>query len=730
MSFRPKGEILNYLKSQRFLVACAPRNDKVGAFFKGLSVYIVLAIAILAVFWQVKDHDFINLDDNLYITENPHVQAGLTIENVKWAFTTTHAPYWHPLTWLSHMLDIRLFGLKAGGHHAVNVLFHIANTLLLFLILGRMTKARWQSAFVAALFALHPLHVESVAWVAERKDVLSTLFWMLTMWAYAYYRESPGYRRYLLVIVAFTLGLMSKPMLVTLPFVLLLLDFWPLGRLRPAKDAGKESRHTARPEDPVRKKRKGAVVPVVKAADWEERPISPLRWTVLRPLLLEKAPLLVLAALSSVITIINQQKVMASLQALPVDARIANALVSYVKYLGMMVWPIDLAVFYPHPHNQPVWLVLGAALALAVVTFLVIRKANRFPYLCIGWLWYLGTLVPVIGLFQAGPQEMADRFTYVPMIGVLIMVAWGIPDSLRNWGHRKIVLGAVAGITILTCAGLTRGQVQLWRDSITLFAHTLKVTTGNYITHNNMGTALSDQGKIEEAITHYRSALRIAPRYAKAWNNLGIAYEASDRSAKAIEVYQEALRLDPNDAETWSNLGSAYGKSGQSAKAIEAIEQALRIDPTYDEAWNNLGNAYGRNGETAKAIEALQKAIRINPRQTRAWNNLGIAYAESGRTAEAIEAFQRSLGIKPGQADVWSNLAVAYRKRGRTTKAIEAYREALRINPRYVNALFGLGTALAESGQAGEAEEMHRRLRTLDPAAAEEFSRRVPLPVK
>jgi tetratricopeptide (TPR) repeat protein len=695
-----------------------------------ISVCIVLTIAILAVYWQVKDHAFINLDDNLYVTENPHVQAGLTIENLKWAFTTTQLPYWHPVTWLSHMLDVQIFGLKAGGHHLVNVFFHIANTLLLLLVLQRMTKTLWRSAFVAALFALHPLHVESVAWVAERKDVLSTLFWILTMGAYAYYRESPGYRRYLLVIVAFTLGLMSKPMLVTLPFVLLLLDFWPLGRLQPAKDAGKDSRHAAHPEDLVRKKRKGAVVSAAKTTEREEWPITPLRWTVLRPLLLEKAPFLALAAFSSVITIINQQMAMASLQALPVDTRIANALVSYVKYIGMMIWPLDLAVFYPHPYKQPAWLVLGAFIALVAATFLILRKTNRFPYLGVGWLWYIGTLLPVIGLFQAGPQEMADRFTYVPMVGVLIMAAWGIPDALKNWSRRKTALGALAGIAILACAGLTWGQVQLWRDSITLFAHTLKVTTGNYITHNNMGTALSDQGRIEEAIAHYRSALRIAPRYVKAWNNLGIAYEASDQSAKAIETYQEALRLDPNDAETLNNLGSAYGKSGQTAKAIETIEQALRINPMYDEAWNNLGNTYGGNGETAKAIEALQKAIRINPRYAKAWNNIGIAYAESGRNVEAIEAFQRCLHIKPGQADVWSNLAVAYRKHGQTAKAIEAYREALRINPRYVKALFGMGVASIESGQTSEVGDIYRKLRTLDPSAAEEFSRRMPLPGK
>ena len=661
-----------------------------------LSICIVLAIAILAVFLQVKDHAFITLDDTLCVTENPHVQAGLTIENLKWAFTTTHAPYWHPLTWLSHMLDVQLFGLKAGGHHLMNVFFHIANTLLLFLVLRRMTKTLWRSAFVAALFALHPLHVESVAWVTERKDVLSTLFWILTVGAYTYYAERPGYRRYLLVLVCFVLGLMSKPMLVILPFVLLLLDFWPIGRLQPAKHAGPDSLNSVRPQDPPRKKRKSADIATAKAADREEWLLYPLRWRVIRPLLVEKVPLLVFAALSSVITIINQQRAMVSLQAMPVDARIANALVSYVKYIGMMIWPFDLAVFYPHPDKQPVWLVLGAALALAAVTFLVIRKTNRFPYLGVGWLWYLGTLLPVIGLFQAGSQEMADRFTYVPMVGILIMVAWGIPDSLKKWGHRKTALGILSGIAILACAVLTWAQVQLWRDSITLFSHTLKVTRDNFIAHNNMGTALSDQGKIEEAITHYRSALRIAPGYDEAWNN----------------------------------LGSAYGKSGQTAKAIEAIRQALRINPEYDVAWNNLGNAYGGNGETAKAIEALQQAIRINSMYTKAWNNIGIAYAESGRTDEAIEAFLRCLHIKPEQADVWSNLAFAYRKHGQTAKAINAYREALRINPLYVKALFGLGVASVESGRTTEVEDIYRKLRTLDPAAAEEFSRRMPLPGK
>jgi tetratricopeptide (TPR) repeat protein len=455
-----------------------------------------------------------------------------------------------------------------------------------------------------------------------------------------------------------------------------------------------------------------------------------LQWTVIRPLLLEKAPLLVLAALSGVITIVNQQRAMASLQVLPVDARVANALVSYVKYLGMMIWPIDLAVFYPHPDRQPWWLVLGAALILVAATFLVIRKTTRFPYLGVGWFWYLGTLLPVIGLLQAGSQAMADRFSYVPMIGVLIMVAWGIPAYFATWSRRKAVLGALSGFAILACAVVTWAQVQLWRDSITLFSHTLSVTTNNSIAHNNMGTALSDQGKNEDAIFHYRAALRINPENIKAWNNLGIAYAESGRGAKAIEAYQQAQRLKPNDPESWNNLGSAYGKSGQTAKAFEAIREALRINPAYDEAWNNLGNAHGEVGETAKAIEAFQQALRINPNHTKAWNNLGVAYGESGQSGKAVEAFRQSLRISSEQAGVWTNLAVAYRKQGQPAEAIEAYRQALSIKPDYAKAWFGLGVVYGESGKTEQAREVYRRLRAIDPTLAAEFSRMIPLPEK
>jgi tetratricopeptide (TPR) repeat protein len=521
---------------------------------------------------------------------------------------------------------------------------------------------------------------------------------------------------------------MSKPMLVTIPFVLLLLDFWPLGRFQPAKHAKLASRNATRPEDPARKKRNAANSSAVKAVDQEEWLLYPLRWTVIRPLLLEKVPLLTLAVLSSIITIINQQGAIASLNVLSVDARIANALVSYVKYIGKMIWPLDLAVFYPHPDVQPWWSLLGAVLIISVVTVLSIWKSKRHPYLSVGWLWYLGTLVPVIGLVQIGSQAMADRYSYVPLIGIFIMIAWGVPDSLKNWGLREIVLGVLSGIAILACAIVTWAQVQLWRDSITLFSHTLKVTTDNYLIHNNMGIALSDQGKIEDALVHYRAALLINPRSIEAWENLGIYYEESGRIAKAIEVYEHVQRLNPNDAKTWNNLGIAYGKSGQTARAIESLRQALRIDPAYDEAWNNLGNAYGGNGETAKAIEAFQQALRINPKYAKALNNLGVAYEESGQSIEAIEAFRQSLRISREHASVWNNLAVAYRKHGQTAEAIEAYRQALSINPKYVKAWFGLGVAYVESGQRGRVTDVYERIREIDPTMADEFSKIMILP--
>ena len=440
---------------------------------RGTIIYPLLIAVTLAAFWQVRDHEFVHYDDDKYVMENPHVPTGLTRESIKWAFTATHASNWHPLTWLSHMLDCQLYGLNPRGHHVSSLLFHAANTVLLFLVLRRMTGALWKSAFVAALFAIHPLHVESVAWVAERKDVLSTLFWMLTMLAYLRYVEKPTIQRYLPVLMLFALGLMAKPMLVTLPFVLLLMDYWPLGRLDNGLSVTRD-----------RLKR---------------------YWGLVR----EKLPLFALTAISCVVTFLVQRHggAMPDLEWLPLDVRIANALVSYAKYIGKMLLPRHLAVLYPYPSGTlPLWQLAGAVFLLMYVSVMVFRSRQRYPYLAVGWAWYVGTLVPTIGIVQVGKQALADRYTYVPLIGLFIIIAWGVPDLVArwcvvsSWRRRRILLAVSATASILALMTCTWFQVGRWRDRISLYTHALRVTSNNATIHNNLGNALLAEGKIDVLI--------------------------------------------------------------------------------------------------------------------------------------------------------------------------------------------------------------------------------------
>ncbi len=455
-----------------------------------LIVCLLLLSVTLAVYWQIGDHQFTNYDDTLYVTDNPHVKPGLAGGSVIWAFTATEEANWHPLTWLSHMVDCQLFGLRPRGHFLTSLFLHLANVLLLFAVLKRMTGALWRSAFVSALFALHPLHVESVAWVAERKDVLSTLFWLLTMLAYARYVERPTRARYVLTLVAFTLGLMAKPMLVTLPFVLLLLDYWPLDRMA----------YGGKGDDPPKRTRK-------RTHSCEQRlPLSRLVW--------EKIPFFALAAISSVVTFSFQQRAgaMADMEIFPLSSRIANALVSYLRYMGKIIWPSDLAVLYPHPGTSlPLWWGAAAGLALLGLSILVVLVIRRRPYLAVGWLWYVGTLVPVIGLVQVGVQAYADRYTYVPLIGLFIMIAWGVPDLVGRWAQTRTVLAVLAATALAALTACTWIQLGYWKDSVSLFTHTLQVTTKNYVAHNNLGNALADRGEVEAAISQYTEALRIKP---------------------------------------------------------------------------------------------------------------------------------------------------------------------------------------------------------------------------
>jgi Flp pilus assembly protein TadD len=562
-----------------------------------LIICLFLVVATAGVFWQVQNHDFVNYDDNLYVTENYHVQAGLTWDGIIWALTVPHACNWHPLTWLSHMLDCEIYGLNAGGHHLTSLLFHVVNALLLFLVLKRMSGALWRSAFVGALFALHPLHVESVAWVAERKDVLCTFFWLLTMWAYVLYTERPSPHRYFLVLLAFAFGLMSKPMLVTLPFVLLLLDYWPLGRFQ----FGYGESHAQ------------------KSMNLSYRISLPLHFVR------EKAPFFALAAISSVVTFLAQQSAgsLTSLDKLPLNVRIANALVSYLSYIGKMLWPQRLVVFYPHPGDMlPMWQAIGAALFLICISVLVVRVVMVRPYLAVGWLWYLGTLVPVIGLVQVGSHGMADRYTYVPLIGLFLMITWGVPDIAKRFRPAMIVLPVLGGALLSALMASTWLQVQHWKNSTALFKHAINVTANNYLAHNNLASALARQGSPQEAISHYFEALAIKPHFAEAHYNLGNALARQGSFDEAMGHYTEALRIKPDYADAHNNLGVALTRQGRGKEAIGHYTEALRIKPNFADAHNNLGVALTRQGRGREATGHYIEALRIKPEYADARRNL------------------------------------------------------------------------------------------------------------
>ena len=541
---------------------------------RGVVVAVCLAlIAIdLIVYAPVHRHEFLTWDDTLYVTANPVVLRGLTWDGAGWALTTGHAWNWHPLTWLSHMLDVQLYGLDPGLHHVTSVLLHVANTLLLFGVLWRMTGMVWRSAFVAALFGVHPLHVESVAWVAERKDVLSTFFWMLTLWGYTAYARRPTRGRYGMVIVLFALGLAAKPMLVTLPFVLLLLDFWPL--------------------------RRGAL-------GWR------LVW--------EKLPLVGLAAAASVVTFLVQQRggTVPGIEALPAGLRAQNALVSYAVYVAKALWPVHLAAFYPYPVSFPAWQV-GGAVALLVGASVFAWTARRHGYVPVGWLWYVGTLVPVIGFVQVGNQALADRYTYIPLVGLLLIVAWGVPEALDRWPGRRLVLPAGAGLVIVACMATARSQVAHWRSNTTLWEHALAVTTGNHVAHNSVGNILMREGRVDEALAHYTAAVHYRPGYALGHGSLGLALARQGRFDDAIAHYAEALRLDPGLANAHYNLGLALARLGRDAEALPHFEEAVRLKPDSAETRRVLAAALAAAGRTTDAVAQYAEVLRIDPEDANA----------------------------------------------------------------------------------------------------------------
>jgi protein O-mannosyl-transferase len=582
------------------------------------------ALAIVA-YSNVGHLQFVPLDDQGYIYENPHVTGGLTADGVRWALATGDQANWHPVTWLSHMLDVQIFGLDAGWHHLTSLALHALNTILLFGILARTTGAPGRSAFVAALFAVHPLNVESVAWVAERKNVLSTLFWLLTMGAYAWYARAPGLRRYMAVVVCLVLGLMSKPMLVTLPCVLLLLDVWPLGRISfaPVGPGGSETGHRAA-----------------------------LAHTALA-LVREKIPLFLLAAASSIITVVVQSSggAVRSIDVLPLSTRAATALTSYVEYLVMAAWPTRLAVFYPYDRSIPVWHWCGALAMLAAITMLVRHARRQRPYLLVGWFWYLGTLVPVIGLLQVGTQALADRYTYVPLIGVFVMLAWGAWDAMGRWAWRRAAAGAAAAAIVVACTAATRAQVMHWQDAWALWTHALEVTRDNEAAHIAVGAMLGMQGRNDAAVPHFREALRIAPESPSAHRGLGLALINLGQFADAAEHLSAAVRLRPDFALAHNDLGFALMAEGHNDEANDHFRQALRIEPDFAEAHDNLGFSLAAQGRGTEAMPHLTEAVRLKPGFELARLHLGMALGAAGRLDEAAREFREVLQLNPNNPD-------------------------------------------------------------------------------
>jgi len=587
-----------------------------------LLILLGLAVVTFALYAQVIGHQFITLDDPTYIQENPMVNRGVTLAGLAWAFTTFHAANWHPLTWISHMIDCQLFGMNAGHQLLVNALIHVANTLLVFWFLLRTTHARWPSALVAALFALHPLHVESVAWASERKDTLSTFFGLLSLIAYSRYAEAPAISRYIWVAVTLALGLLAKPMLVTWPLVMLLLDYWPLGRVN---------------GQPARRSLGGG------------------GWPVVRGLVVEKIPLFALAAASAVMTLIAQSRegAVRTLGHEAITLRLSNALVSYAKYLLLTFWPNDLAVYYPFA-GIPAWQIIGAAFLLIGITVFCVSQRRIRPYLMVGWLWFLGTLVPVIGIVQVGGQIMADRYFYIPSIGLLMALVFGLADIAKSWRVGPLLSAGAAAAVLLILATLTNAQIQRWHDSFTLFEHTLAVTPPNLRIEHNLGVALGLGDRYDEAAAHFEKALQIDPNFYDGLVVMGVTRAHQGRLPEAIEYFRAAIRSQPDVPKARVQLAHALWNEKRDEAALEEMRRASQLAPKDADIRADFGLALAMVGAIPEAIEQLHEALRLNPNSAETHNNLGLALLASGKARESIPEFEVALRLKPelkGAAD-------------------------------------------------------------------------------
>jgi len=672
--------------------------------------FLALILLTCAAYWQIQHAQFVNFDDTLYVTEAPQVQQGITLDGIRWAFTTFDAANWHPLTWLSLMLDYQILGLNPGGFHRTNLLLHVFSALLLFHFLYRTTGSLGKSFWVAALFAVHPLHVESVAWIAERKDVLSGFFFMLTLLAYLGYAEKPGIRSYCWVFTAFAAGLMAKPMLVTLPCLLLLLDYWPLNRFK------------------------------------TEEPGAGAFWRLGTRFAIEKIPLFGLTILSSVITIVAQHNSgsVVSLERIPFEFRIANTPLAYVAYLSKTLWPQDLAVYYPYPETMSILMITGAVLLLLAITLPALLGSRRVPFVIVGWLWYLGMLVPVIGILQTGMQVTADRYTYLPIIGLFIAVAWGGGALITRLRIPGVFLNLIATAIVVAMAVLTAHQVRYWNDSIALFRHATQVLPRNDLAHYNLGCALLEKNDLDEAEAQFREAVRIKPQYADALSNLAFTLSQKEEYDEALVYYQKALNLEPDKINTACNMAvtlqrigkndearkvyrdslafrpndvvllKSYGKflmgQGDLDTAIQVFMKIITLDPGNDDAHNDLGTLFARKGDFDQSTAEFKKARQCNPNNIDAGLNLGINWIRQGRFEEAIAEFSRlfeanpeSLKVRHQLANAHTNFAITLASDNRLDEARQHLEHALELKSDSLEARFNLANALLRQGKNEEA---------------------------
>src|SRR6476620_856106 len=631
-----------------------------------------LALVTWVAFFPALQNNFVNFDDHTYVYENPKVVAGLTRSGITWAFTHFHSSNWHPLTWLSHMLDCQLYRLNAGGHHFTSVLLHAVVAILLFIVLQKMTGAVWRAAFVAAVFAVHPLRVESVAWISERKDILSGLFFMLTLAAYVKHARAPSVGRYLVVVLLYALGLMCKPMLVSLPLVLLLIDYWPLRRFTDPSSA--------------------------------------------RRLFIEKLPLIGIAALSCIVTLFAQRSTTASIAHIPLAWRVGNAAVACMTYIVQMVWPLHLAPFYPHPADEqlapgvtdqlPAWQIVRAIVVIICISIAAVLLRKERPYVFTGWCWYLIMLGPVIGIVQVGLQAHADRYTYLPQIGLYILVSWSVAHLIawRRAGHR--ILTSAAVIVLVSLTWIARAQVRYWHDSETLWEHSLAVTKDNDVPHYGLGDVYFARGELNKALAEFRSALYLRPDSPYAHNDIGLVLTKMGRLDEAVDHLNAAIRILPNHPMAHLHLGNALLQKGQTSGAIKEFEQQLALQPDDAAAHCDLANALADQGQLSQAIAQYEKAIELRPDRAEAYYDLGNCYLQQGNPEKAIKQYEQALKLSPRLVEARNNLATILCQKGEIDRAISEWEEAIRVQPDNIDALNNLTWVLAMPVSTGSEKRL------------------------